>query len=117
MEGFRVTYLPGSFLLYKFYCVFERSSAKSKLDIYRLIGWLIYCSPIHEIDNANSTSYVIRSVNAQGQISLEELEANLSEDTSLVSIMTVNNEIGVLQPVEEIGRMCRYVLHAFFLSI
>jgi len=46
-------------------------------------------------------------VNVQGQISLEELEANLSEDTSLVSIMTVNNEIGVLQPVEEIGRMCR----------
>merc|ERR1712142_840754 len=46
-------------------------------------------------------------VNVQGQISLEELEANLSEDTSLVSIMTVNNEIGVVQPVEEIGRMCR----------
>ena len=28
-------------------------------------------------------------------------------DTSLVSIMTVNNEIGVLQPVEEIGKLCR----------
>merc|ERR1712179_742421 len=28
-------------------------------------------------------------------------------DTSLVSIMTVNNEIGVIQPVEEIGKICR----------
>ena len=28
-------------------------------------------------------------------------------DTSLVSIMTVNNEIGVLQPVAEIGKLCR----------
>merc|ERR1719187_55374 len=46
-------------------------------------------------------------VNAQGQISLEELEANLSEETALVSIMTVNNEIGVLQPVEDIGHLCR----------
>jgi len=46
-------------------------------------------------------------VNAQGQISLEELEANLTEETALVSIMTVNNEIGVLQPVEEIGKLCR----------
>merc|ERR1719167_116123 len=46
-------------------------------------------------------------VNAQGQISLEELEANLTEETALVSIMTVNNEIGVLQPVNEIGQLCR----------
>merc|ERR1719447_37723 len=45
-------------------------------------------------------------VNSQGQISLEELEANLTEETALVSIMTVNNEIGVLQPVNEIGRLC-----------
>merc|ERR1719419_1472564 len=46
-------------------------------------------------------------VNTQGQISLEELEANLTEETALVSIMTVNNEIGVLQPVNEIGRLCK----------
>lgn len=42
-----------------------------------------------------------------GIISLEELEKALTPDTSLVSIMTVNNEIGVKQPVAEIGRMCR----------
>ena len=34
---------------------------------------------------------------------LQELESAVRPDTSLVSIMTVNNEIGVRQPVEEIG--------------
>jgi cysteine desulfurase len=38
---------------------------------------------------------------------LEELENTISKETSLVSIMTVNNEIGVVQPMKEIGEMCR----------
>lgn len=38
---------------------------------------------------------------------MELLEKSMRPDTSLVSIMTVNNEIGVLQPVEEIGKLCR----------
>merc|ERR1719427_1743530 len=42
-----------------------------------------------------------------GLIDLELLEATIRPDTSLVSVMTVNNEIGVTQPVEEIGRLCR----------
>lgn len=46
-------------------------------------------------------------VQQNGVIDLKELEAALRPDTSLVSIMTVNNEIGVRQPVEEIGELCR----------
>jgi len=42
-----------------------------------------------------------------GLIDMELLEATIRPDTSLVSVMTVNNEIGVTQPVEEIGRLCR----------
>merc|ERR1719384_438622 len=38
---------------------------------------------------------------------METLEASIRPDTSLVSVMTVNNEIGVIQPVEEIGKLCR----------
>ena len=37
--------------------------------------------------------------------SLQDLDAALTPDTSLVSIMTVNNEIGVCQPVKEIGKL------------
>ena len=36
-----------------------------------------------------------------------ELEKAMTKDTSLVSIMTVNNEIGVVQPMKEIGELCR----------
>ena len=46
-------------------------------------------------------------VGSNGLISLEELEKAIRPDTALVSIMTVNNEIGVIQPMEEIGKLCR----------
>jgi len=42
-----------------------------------------------------------------GIIDLEKFKAAIRPDTILVSIMFVNNEIGVIQPVEEIGEICR----------
>ncbi|USD65787.1 IscS subfamily cysteine desulfurase [Vibrio sp. SCSIO 43136] len=44
---------------------------------------------------------------ANGIIDLAKLEAAMREDTVLVSIMHVNNEIGVIQDITEIGEMCR----------
>lgn len=44
---------------------------------------------------------------ATGMLDLEELEANIRDDTMLVSVMAVNNEIGTRQPVEDIGALCR----------
>ncbi len=46
-------------------------------------------------------------VQQNGLISIEELEKAIRPDTSLVSIMMVNNEIGVKQPIDEIGKLCR----------
>jgi len=46
-------------------------------------------------------------VNSNGLISMEKLKAAIRPDTILVSIMMVNNEIGVIQPVWEIGELCR----------
>ncbi len=42
-----------------------------------------------------------------GLIDLNKLEAAMRSDTILVSIMHVNNEIGVIQDISEIGEMCR----------
>jgi cysteine desulfurase len=42
-----------------------------------------------------------------GLITLEQLEAAMRPDTILVSVMLVNNEIGVVQPIKEIGELCR----------
>ena len=47
------------------------------------------------------------SVERDGVISLEELRCALREDTVLVSIMMVNNEIGALEPVMEAGRLIK----------
>lgn len=46
-------------------------------------------------------------VTKDGLIDLGRLEAALTEQTALVSIMTANNEIGVLQPICEIAALCR----------
>ncbi|WP_413174097.1 IscS subfamily cysteine desulfurase [Anabaena azotica] len=46
-------------------------------------------------------------VNHDGLIDLEQLEKTLRHDTILVSVMAANNEIGVLQPLDKIGKMCR----------
>ena len=46
-------------------------------------------------------------VTSDGRIDLEQLARALSKETILVSIMAANNETGVVQPLEEIGRLCR----------
>lgn len=46
-------------------------------------------------------------VKTNGIIDMSELEQAMTPDTSLVSIMTVNNEIGVKQPISEIGALCK----------
>lgn len=46
-------------------------------------------------------------VQPNGLIRLEDLEAAVGEETMLVSVMAVNNEIGVIQPIAEIGAFCR----------
>src|SRR5205085_2871028 len=46
-------------------------------------------------------------VGADGLINLEDLRAAFTDKTILVTIMAANNEIGVLQPVDEIGAICK----------
>jgi cysteine desulfurase len=46
-------------------------------------------------------------VKTDGLIDLDELKNSFTDRTILVTIMAANNEIGVLQPIEEIGRLCR----------
>ncbi|MEI8320677.1 MAG: IscS subfamily cysteine desulfurase [Alphaproteobacteria bacterium] len=46
-------------------------------------------------------------VQKNGLICLETLKAAITEKTLLVSVMAVNNEIGVIQPLADIGKICR----------
>jgi cysteine desulfurase len=50
---------------------------------------------------------ILLPVDRRGQVSLEALDAALTERPAVVSIMWVNNEVGVVQPVAEIARRCQ----------
>lgn len=54
------------------------------------------------------------SVNEKGVISLEEMKKSLREDTAIVSIMAVNNEVGSIQPIQEVGEYVKKHSHAYF---
>ncbi len=47
------------------------------------------------------------SVNSEGLLDLAEVEAALTPDTAIVTVMHANNETGVLFPIERIAEMCR----------
>src|SRR5204862_8106732 len=46
-------------------------------------------------------------VQQNGLVDLDQLKAAITDKTVLISIMHANNEIGVLQPIREIGRIAR----------
>jgi cysteine desulfurase len=46
-------------------------------------------------------------VNSEGRVSPDDLKKTIRADTILVSIMAANNEIGTIQPVAELGAICR----------
>ncbi len=46
-------------------------------------------------------------VHSDGLVRPEELEAAIREDTAIVSVMYANNEIGTIQPIPEIGAICK----------
>lgn len=47
------------------------------------------------------------NVNKDGLISIEELENAICENTILISVMFANNEIGTIQPIEQIGKIAK----------
>ncbi len=55
----------------------------------------------------NGFEITLLPVHENGIIRLDELEAAIREDTCLVTIMTANNEIGTIQPIAEIGEICK----------
>ncbi len=53
------------------------------------------------------TDYI--SVNSEGELDIEELKSKIRKDTALVSVMYANNEIGVINPVEEIADIVKTI--------
>lgn len=64
---------------------------------------------LHTCDALKKEGFEITllDVHSDGLVRPEELEAAIKDTTALVSIMYANNEIGTIQPIEELGAICR----------
>lgn len=63
-------------------------------------------NPMKRLEN-EGYNIVYLNVDENGKISLEQLKKELTPDTILVSIMAVNNEVGTIMPLKEIGAMVK----------
>lgn len=69
--------------------------------------------PLKKLENIGyKISYV--NLNSDGTVNLEHLKKLLKEDTVLVTIASVSSEVGVRQPIEEIGRILKDYPKCFF---
>ena len=64
---------------------------------------------LHTLEKLRKEGFEITllDVHSDGLVRPEEVEAAIREDTCLVTIMFANNEIGTIQPIREIGAICR----------
>lgn len=70
---------------------FEHHAVLHTLDKLKKNGFEITLLPVHE----------------NGIVRVDELETAIREDTALVTVMYANNEIGTVQPIAEIGEICK----------
>ena len=64
---------------------------------------------LHTLEKLRDEGFEVTllDVHENGIVRPEEVEAAIREDTCLVSVMYANNEIGTIQPIREIGSICR----------
>ncbi len=72
---------------------------------------------LHTCQRLEQEGYTVTylPVDAQGMVNPADVEAAITEQTTLVTIMYANNEVGTIQPIAEIGSICR-ALHVPFHS-
>lgn len=82
-----------------------------------LVSAIEHPSVLETADSLKANGAVVEriKVNSQGQLDLTDLSSKLSQDTLLVSVMAANNEVGTLQPIEEVAQAC-HDFGAFFHS-
>jgi Cysteine sulfinate desulfinase/cysteine desulfurase and related enzymes len=62
---------------------------------------------VEHLENREGFEVTWLNVSKNGMVDLDQLADSIRPDTKLVSIMTANNETGVIQPMREISRICR----------
>lgn len=86
----------------KFYAPFGKGHILTLQSEHKCV--LESCRRLEAQEGCEVTYLPVRS---NGLVDLDLLARSIREDTILVSVMAVNNEIGVIQPLAEIGALCR----------
>ena len=74
----------------------EHRAILDPLQRLRSLGFEIVLLPVQD-----------KTSSVPGMIDLDQLSAELDDNTALVTLMLANNEIGVIQPIAEVARLCR----------
>lgn len=93
----------------------DNMAIKAGTDLKKMEGRHIITSQIEHHAVINSCKYIEKNgyevtylpVNKEGIVNIYDLERAIRDDTIMISIMFVNNEIGTIQPIKEIGEICR----------
>ncbi|MFL1781299.1 IscS subfamily cysteine desulfurase [Candidatus Hepatincolaceae symbiont of Richtersius coronifer] len=84
---------------------FYRQQGKDHLIITQVEHKCVLASAYHLEEQGYKVTYL--PVKSNAMVDLEVLKSAITDKTALVSIIAVNNEVGTIQPLKEIGAICR----------
>ena len=86
---------------------FEHHAVLHTLKKLEKSGYEVTYLDVRAPGSSEDKSGILKNRDGEGIVTAEQVAAAIRPDTCLVTIMFANNEIGTIQPVEEIGRVCR----------
>lgn len=83
--------------------------ASGLADAHVIVSEIEHHAVLHTCDYLESRGFSVTRlpVDEEGRVNPADVEAAITPSTVLVSVMAANNEIGTIEPIEEIGEICR----------
>lgn len=91
------------------WAIFGVASAKAKKGKHIITSKIEHHAVLESCHTLEKQGYSVTylEVDENGFVSVDDLKSAITDETILVTIMHANNEIGTIEPVEEIGKICR----------
>lgn len=87
--------------------VVKASKQKKKHIITSCIEHPAIMDTLAYLEEKENVSVTYLPVDKDGRVNVKDIEDSITDDTILVSVMFANNEMGAIQPIAEIGKICK----------